>query len=293
MDGYIQALIDGLMIGGVYAMAAVGLSLAFGVMRIINWAHGQILMVGMTIAYVLISKSSMNPFVLAFVAGIFLFIFGYALQKLIFNHMLAKDTAREPQSVMTFTLGLGMVLTNLVQILMGATPMMAKHAFSGKTILLDNYYIISITKLVSFLTAVLLCGALYVFLQKSETGRAIRSISQNRFTARLMGIDVENIYCISFGVALGLTGVAGGLLSTFMATYPTVGDVFSFRAFVIVVLGGKGSVAGALVGGLLIGIIEKVGGLFMTDSYAQLITFLIFIGFLLFKPSGMFGKETA
>ena len=292
MAMFIQALIDGLMIGGVYAMVGVGLSLAFGVMRIVNWAHGSFLMLGMTLSYLMITKSGLNPFALAFVAGVLMFGLGFLIQRFIFNSMLAKDTSKEPANVMVFTLGISMFLINLVQMLFGANPLLAKHQYSGKTIILGEY-IISVSKLVAFILAVIIAVVLYLFLQKSETGRAIRGISQNRFTARLMGVDVEKIYCVSFGIALGVTGIAGGLLSTYMSTYPTIGDVFGFKAFVIVVLGGKGSVVGALVGGLIIGIVEKVCGVYMTDSYAQLITFLIFVMFLLFKPSGLFGKETA
>ena len=290
MASLLQSLLDGLLIGGVYATIAMGLSLAFGVMRIINWAHGELLMLSMYISFYIIKHTSMDPYLVLLFTGTVMFGIGYICQKVAFNRLLAREATREPISVLLFTSGLGMILSNGVLILFGAMTMQANTSYTGKTIKLSPM-IISNAKLISFSIAIAVALALFYILQKTEIGRAIRATSQNRSVAKLMGINESKIYCISFGISIMLVGISGALLMPYFSVYPTVGQVFSFKSFVIVVLGGKGSVLGALLGGLLIGVIEKIGALYFSESYAQLIIFLLFVVILLFKPSGLLSKE--
>ena len=287
---FVQALINGLLIGGVYATIAIGLSLAFGVMRMINWAHGELLMVSMYISFYLIQATGMNPYLVLFITGTSMFAVGYLLQKTVFNRLLAREKEREPISVLLFTSGLGMVLSNGILMLCGPSIQQAQTAYTGITVKISEL-IISVPKTISFVIALLAALALYFLLQKTEIGRAIRATSQNRSVAKLMGIKESKIYCISFGLSIALVGISGALLIPYMPIYPTVGQVFSFKSFVIVVLGGKGSVIGALLGGLIVGIIEQVGGLFLSDLYAQILVFLLFVIILLVKPTGLLGKE--
>jgi len=287
---YVQALIDGLLVGGVYATIAVGLSLAFGVMRIINWAHGELLMTGMYISYFIFTATGLDPYLIMLLTAVMMFFVGFFLQKGIISNILERETELEPISVLLFTSGLGLFLSNLALMIFGANPLTANTAYTGKSLQIASIYV-SVPKLISFTIAIVCTLALYFFLQRSEMGRAIRATAQNRSVATLMGINMKHIYNVAFGIGIALVGLSGALLLPYLPVVPTVGATFSFKSFVIVVLGGQGSVPGALLGGLLVGIIEKLGTQLVSDSVAQMAVFIVFILVLLFKPYGLLGKK--
>ena len=212
------------------------------------------------------------------------------MQETVISKLLARETVREPISVLLFTSGLGMVLTNAALIVFGSAPKTALTPLSGKMIAMGDM-LISLPKIISFSIALCCTIALFFFLQRTETGRAIRAISQNRQVATLMGINQKRVFSIAFGISIALVGLSGALLIPYFPVGTTVGQTFSFRSFVIVVLGGKGSVIGALLGGLIVGVIEKVGGLLFSDTYAQMMVFVIFVIVLLFKPNGLLGQK--
>ena len=288
---YIQALFDGLMLGGLYAAIAVGLSLAFGVMRMVNWAHGEFLMISMYLAASLIMSLGMDPYLTILITGPVLFLVGFLLQRGVLNRIIEKDDAREPRRVLLFTAGLGMVLTNGCIMLFSSDTRVVVTPYTGSAFNIGPFFF-TLPRLIAFVIALAFTAALYLFLQKSETGRALRATSQNRTAAKLMGINEKVIYAIAFGLGLALVGISASVLVPFFPFSPSVGLVFGFKSFVIVVLGGKGSVPGALLGGLIVGVIEKVGGIFLTDSYAQALLFVLFVAILLVKPTGLLGKET-
>ena len=290
MSMYVQALIDGLLVGGVYATIAVGLSLAFGVMRIINWAHGELLMTGMYISYFIFTATGLDPYLIMLLTAVMMFFVGFFLQKGIISNILERETELEPISVLLFTSGLGLFLSNLALMIFGANPLTANTAYTGKSFQIASIYV-SVPKLISFTIAIVCTLALYFFLQRSEMGRAIRATAQNRSVATLMGINMKHIYNVAFGIGIALVGLSGALLLPYLPVVPTVGATFSFKSFVIVVLGGQGSVPGALLGGLLVGIIEKLGTQLVSDSAAQMAVFIVFILVLLFKPYGLLGKK--
>ena len=287
---YLQALIDGLLIGGVYATMAVGLSLAFGVMRIINWCQGELLMVSMYISYFVFTWLGMDPYLIVFLTAFVLFCVGYILQKGVIGNLLDRSNEREPISVLLFTAGLGMVLSNAALVFIGSNPLSEQTRYTGQMLEVGTI-LVSVPKLISFDFALCLTLLLYTLLQKSEVGRAIRATAQNRSVATLMGIDQKKIYRLSFGLSLAMVGASGALLIPYYPVSTTVGNIFSFKTFVIVVLGGMGSVPGALLGGLLVGIIEKVIGQAWSDTYAQILVFVIFVAVLLFKPNGLMGEK--
>ena len=291
MERFIQALISGLLMGGVYSTIAVGLSLAFGVMRVINWAHGELLMISMYLSFLIINATGWNPYLVIFIVGLIMFIFGYFFQGSVINRLLVREESREPISVLLFTAGLGMILSNFALIVFGANPIMVSTPYQGRTFMVGEV-IVSVPRLISFAIAITATFLLYFFLQKTEAGRAIRATSQNRSIAQLMGINQKRIYALAFGIGIALVGISGGLLVPFFSIYPLVGLTFSNRSFIIVVLGGKGSVMGALVGGLIVGLIEQLAGQLLTDAYAQAIVFLLFVFVLLFRPSGLLGRES-
>lgn len=284
---YFQALLDGILLGGVYATVAVGLSLAFGVMNILNWAHGELLMVGMFISYLLVTYLKIDPYLTLFVNVVVMFGIGYMLQKNVFSNILKKDKDKEPMSVLIATSGLGMILVSVATMIFGSNAMSAQTAYSGKTIWLGEI-MLSVPRAISFVIAILATVGLYLLLQKTELGRSLRATAQNREVAKLMGINTDRAYNIAFGLSLALVGVAAALLAPNYTVYPKVGGSFGLKAFVIVLLGGKGNVPGALVGGLAIGIIERLGAIIWNESYALLLVYALFILILLVMPDGIF-----
>lgn len=289
---YLQALFDGLLQGGVFAAVAVGLSLVFGVMRIINWSHGETLMVSMYVSFFLYTFLHINPYICVLINAIIFFCYGYFLQRTALNNLLSREKDREPTSILLFTAGLGMVLTNVALMLFGGNSRSIGGTFDLGTIDSKGLGVIfSISKLIAFFISIAFTMLLFYFLQRTETGRALRATSQNRSVSQLMGIDVKRIYGIAMGIGLALVGVSGALLITFFPVTPDVGSVYSLRSFIIVVLGGKGSVPGALLGGLIVGVIETLGAQLTSQSYAQVMLFVIFVLILLFRPAGLMSKE--
>ena len=286
----LQALIDGLLIGGVYAVIAIGLSLAFGVMRIVNWAHGELLMLSIYTSYFIFTWFGIDPYLLMFLTAVLMAGFGYILQRFVISNMLAREKEVEPISVLLFTAGLGVFLSNLALVIFKGNPRTATTVYPGRSLHVGMLYV-SVPKLISFVIAMGCTVLLYYFLQKSETGRAIRAASQNRNVVTLMGVNIKRLYNIAFAISVGMVGIAGALLLPYSSVQPTSGTTYSFKSFVIIVLGGQGSVIGALISGLLVGIIEKVGTLYFSDTTAQIAVFAVFVLVLLLRPNGLFGRK--
>ena len=286
----IQGIIDGLLIGGVYATCAVGLSMSFGVMRVTNWAHGALLMLSMYGGYYAVTLLGINPYLSMFLVAPVMFCLGYLLQRFIINRILIREMDREPTSVLLFTSGMDTFLCYLAMILFGSLAKTANTAYTGVSINIGQFFV-SKAKLYSFIIAIIVTMALYLFVQKSETGRCLRAASQNRNVVCLMGIDLQNLYAIAMGIALAVTGIAGTLLTPVISVNYDSGTTFSVLCFIIVILGGKGNILGCLLGGLIVGLIQRVAGLFVTDSLANCIVYALFIVMLLVRPSGLLGKE--
>jgi branched-chain amino acid transport system permease protein len=197
---------------------------------------------------------------------------------------------REPLGVLLLTSGLWLILDNLALLIFGADYRAAKTPYSGLSHQFGNI-LISVPRAYAFIGTIIGSCALYIFLKKTSTGKAIRATGQDRDTAGLMGVNIYRIYNIAFGIGIAITGFIGGLLTPFFYVHPTVGFSFDIRAFVIVILGGLGSIPGALVGGLIIGIIESVGAQFMTATWTAAIIYIIFLLVLFFKPEGILGLK--
>ena len=290
MEAILQAATSGILMGGIYSLIAVGLSLIFGVMRIINFAHGEFLMVGMYLCYWLILLLGIDPYLAALIVTPIMFVVGYLFQLGPLNTMLVREKSREPLSILLFTAGLSLVLQNVALIWFGADARAVTTSYTGTTISLGDL-IISIPRFYAFIISILCTGFVFWLLTKTEIGRAIRATAQDRTVAKLMGINEKKVYCIAFGMGSALVGISGALLVPFYYVFPTVGGMFGLQSFIIVVLGGVGSIKGAFYGGIMIGLIEAVGTQFTSPAYAELLVFAMFIGVLLFKPSGLFGLE--
>jgi branched-chain amino acid transport system permease protein len=283
---FLQALISGILIGGVYALIGIGLTMIFGVMRIINFAHGDILMVGMYVTYFLFTLLHVDPFASILITGPLLFLFGAFLQKVVVNRVL--DAL--PQNQILLTIGLGLIMSNTVMLAFTSDYKILTTKYSSSSVKLGGLSISS-PLVISFLITAVITVALYWFLLKTDTGQAIRATAQDREAARLMGINVGRMSIIAFGLGAGLAGTAGALISPTYYIFPQVGSIFTLKAFVIVVLGGMGSVIGATLGGVLIGIAESVGGVYFGAGWKEVVVFVLFLLVLLFKPSGLLGKS--
>lgn len=277
-----QVLISGLMLGGIYALISMGLTMIFGVVRVINFAHGEFLMLAMFLVYWLNVLTGMDPYVSVIVTVPVLFLFGVLVQR-----VLIQPIQGAPATVKIFsTLGLGFMLSNLALMLWHADYRSIKVGYSTAVININSLSI-SVPRLVAFCAALLVAVIMFSFLNKTDIGKQIRAVSQNRQAALLMGVNVKRIYMIAFGIGSALVGLAGSLLMPMYYVYPTIGALFSLIAFVVVVLGGLGNMYGAFLGGLLIGLIEALAGAFIDPALKEVIYFVIFILILLWKPSGL------
>jgi branched-chain amino acid transport system permease protein len=287
---FLQGAAGGLLIGGVYALVALGLNIVFGTMRVINFAQGTLLMVGMFGVYWLWALLGLHPYWSPLVTVPALFGLGWLIQQLLVGPLIFRERAREPMSVLLLTLGLALVLENLALLLFAADFKTVPIDIGRRTFKLAGL-IVSVPRLIG-LGAMLVTGAgLWLFFTRTDLGRAVRATGQDRQVARLMGIDDRRIYNVAFGLSAALMGIAAAVLVPFFYVHPAVGTSFLLKAFVIVVLGGLGSMPGAVVGGLLVGLIEGVVALYVQAAAAQIVLFGLFVGLVFVRPTGLLGVE--
>ena len=280
-----QSIVNGLLLGGIYAVAALGLSLVFGIMDIVNLAHGHMLMVGAYVAIILFAATGTSPLVGMFLAIGLLFALGIVLQKVLLQHVVGEGI--EQPIIVLF--GLALILQNIGQQVLGGDARTADLGIPGSGIDL-GFVFLSLPRAVTFVVAVSLIVSTWVFLQYTRTGQAIRATAQNRTAAKHMGIDTDRIYVITLGIGTALAGAAGALLSMLFPIDPYVGWSYLLKAFAVVVLGGVGSILGTLVGGVVLGVSENLGALYLGGGYRNVVSLLIFLGVLLLKPEGLFGS---
>ena len=280
------AAINGLLMGGIYTLVASGLTLIYGVLHIINFAHGSMLMLAMFAVYFLLTKAGIDPYLALFVMVPGMYGLGY----LLYRYMIGKLSLGRDENILLITLGLSILLENLALLFFKGDSRTISLAYSDKMIELGPL-LLGVPKVVSFVAAMVLCGLLGLFITRTDTGKAIRAVAKERMGARLVGIDVDKVFAISFGVGLATLGAAACLLMPIFYVSPSSGHVFVIVAFTVVVLGGMGSFLGAVVGGLIVGLTESFGGLFLGESLGQIGISLIFILILLFRPSGLFGDK--
>jgi branched-chain amino acid transport system permease protein len=281
-----SAAINGLLIGGIYTLVASGLTLIYGVLHIINFAHGSLLMLAMFGVYYLLMKLGIDPYMSLLIMVPAMYLLGYLLYKLLIGRL----SQGKDENILLITLGLSILIENLALMFFKGDTRTISVSYSDTMVELGPT-LVSLPKIISFGAAMALCAALGLFIQRTDTGRAIRAVAKERVGARLVGIDVERIFAISFGIGLATLGAAACLLMPIFYVSPTTGHVFVIVAFTVVVLGGMGSFLGAVIGGLIVGLTESFGGLFLGESLGQIGISLIFILILLFRPSGLFGAK--
>ncbi len=286
MTVFLQSLISGILVGGAYALIGIGLTLIFGVMRIINFAHGDLLMIGMYLSFFLHEIWKIDPFVSIVIVIPLMFLFGAFLQKTLINRVLGAL----PQNQILLTIGIGLVMSNSVMLLFTSDYRILTTSYSSASFKLGEISI-STPLLISFLITTAITLMLYWFLLKTDTGQAIRATAQDRDAAQLMGINVRRMSIIATGLGAALAGTAGSLIAPTYYIYPQVGSAFTLKAFVIVVLGGMGSVLGATLGGVIIGATESLAAAYISSGLKELVVFVAFLLVLLFKPAGLLGKS--
>jgi len=285
----LQALINGLLTGALYALIGMGMALIFGVMRLVNFAHGAFMMLGMYVTYLLFTRTGVSPYLLFPLTGLVLFGFGYAVYVLLLRPIHGRSDFMQ----ILLTLGIALICTDGAQLVFGADYHQINLPLLGRNIQLGPHISVNAPWVVSFAIALALAVALYLFVMHTMTGRAARAIAQNRASAPLMGIDVFRVQAMTYAIGTAAAGVAGALLLPVFYLYPDVGAPFTLKAFAMVVLGGMESIVGAALAGLLLGVMESLTSLYWGNEWALAVDFVIFVLVLSFKPSGIFGSQRA
>jgi branched-chain amino acid transport system permease protein len=282
----IQGLLSGLLFGGVYSLMAVGLTLIFGVMRVVNFAHGDMMVWGMYLALVLATRGGLDPYVAFPVCAAALFALGLSVQRGLVDRIT--DAPHEMQILLM--LGVALVLENVALAVFGPEPARVRTPLAAATWFVGPFYI-DVARLAAFVLAIVLSLALALFLFRTDLGRTIRAAADNPYGALVIGTDVRRVYAVAFGVGAACVGAAGALVSPILPFQPSTGLTLSVASFNIVIIGGLGSLFGAFVGGLLVSVAESLGAVFLRPSLKELFSFSLMVVILLFRPAGLFGKR--
>jgi branched-chain amino acid transport system permease protein len=279
-----QVFINGLLLGGIYALVSIGLTLIFGVVRVINFAQGEYLMLGIYGTFWLFDLFGVDPYISFLLITPLVFIFGLLTQKMIIRPLLSAP----PSALIFATFGLSIVLQNGALLAWKSDPRSIQTSFSSAVLLLGGLAI-NTPRLVIFIATVAIVIGLYFFLNRTYWGKALTAVAQDRIAAQLMGVDIDKVYLLAFGIGVALEGLAGALLLPIYSAEPTIGTNFCIIAFVVVVLGGMGNVFGAFLAGLIIGFVEAFSGFFISPQLQGAVYFLIFVVFLIIRPQGLMG----
>ena len=288
MQLFWQDLVNGILAGGIFAVVALGFSLVWGIMNIINLAHGAFIMLGAYLAYVLFTAWHLDPFLSIPIGFVVLFAFGYCVQRFVINYVVRAPIL----TTFLLTFGLSLLIINLVLVIFHGDTKGITTSYSGANFSLGPVTIAWI-KLWTLVVALAITAVMHVWLTNSKTGRAIRAMAQDLDAAQLTGVRVSHLYAVVFGIGAGLAGAAGVLLSLSYSLQPSMGDPFVITAFVCCVLGGLGTVQGALVGGLLYGVLEAFGSQYIGTGLQDAVALVVLLLVLIVRPRGILGKATA
>jgi branched-chain amino acid transport system permease protein len=286
MLAFLQAALDGLMLGGVYAVISTGLTLVFGVMGIINFAQAEFLMLGMFVAYFAWAWLGLDPLIAAPAAFVIVGALGLAVQALLLRRVMRAP----PVAQIFLTVGLLIVLQNAALLVVGSSFRSVTTPYQASALRLGPLYL-SLPYLAAFVASMTSGLTLWIFLQRSWFGRAMRATAQDPFAAQLMGIDTQAMHGLAFAIGVGLTAFGGAVILPYLTVYPTVGEQFVVLMFTVVVLGGLGSILGAIAGGFGVGFIQSLSGLLLPIQLQNLVLFIVFIAVLAFRPEGLLGAR--
>lgn len=282
----VPAILNGLLTGAVYALIALGLTLIYGVLHIINFAHGALLTAALFAAFFAHRLLGLDPYLAILALGPLFFLVGYGLQRFV----IGPAAHGEDRNILLVTLGLAVVIENLLLCAFRADTRTLDLAY-GFDVLDLGIAFLSLPRVIAFAVVLVVAAALWLILAMTDTGKAMRAVAREKLGAELSGIDVAHIYAVTFGLGTACLAIAACLLIPSYYVNPHVGNGFVLLAFTIVVLGGMGSVTGSLVGGLFVGVVESLCGLYLGESLGQIGIFVMFILVLLLRPSGLFGQR--
>jgi branched-chain amino acid transport system permease protein len=285
---FIQSVVNGVMIGGVYALIAAGLTLIFGVMNVVNFAHGEFVMLGMFATYLIHHLLGLDPNLSLIVTVPIMFSVGVVIQRT----LIARVVGLPDESQILLTLGISVLLINLTLLIMGADPHSIKTSYKFSSIQIGPILII-MPRFIAFAVAMVASVTLWLFLSRTEIGRGLRAVAEKPEVAILMGINPKKMHWLAFAIGIALAGVAGTIVTPFRYIYPNVGQSYVLIAFVIVVLGGMGNILGAIIGAVLIGVTESLTAQYVALDLSMLGPFVMFVLVLLFMPTGILGKGKA
>jgi branched-chain amino acid transport system permease protein len=281
-----QSLLNGVLFGGVYSLMAVGLTLIFGVMRVVNFAHGDMMVWGMYLAWLLSTRLGLDPYLGFPVCAAALFVAGVLVQRGLVDRII--DAPHEMQILLM--LGVALVLENGALVAFGPEPQRVRSALALSTIYLGPIFV-DVARLVTFAVAIVLTALLYVFLFRSDLGRTIRAAADNGYGALVIGADVRRVYAVAFGIGAACVGAAGALVAPLLPFSPSAGLAASVTSFNIVIIGGMGSLPGAFLGGLLVSVAESLGAVFLKPSLKEVVSFSLLIAILIVRPAGLLGRR--
>ena len=282
----VPAVLNGLMTGAVYALIALGLTLIYGVLHIINFAHGALLTVAMFAAFFAHKLLGLDPYVAALGLTPLFFLLGYGLQRFV----IGPAAHGEDRNILLVTLGLAVVIENALLYAFRADTRTINLPYAFDVVEVGTAFL-AVPRVIAFIVVVAVALALWLLMRWTDTGKAIRAVAKEKRGAELVGIDVAHIYAVTFGLGTACLAIAACLLIPTYYVNPQAGNAFVLIAFTIVVLGGMGSVTGALIGGLFVGVVESLSSLYLGESLGQIGIFAMFILVLLFRPSGLFGER--
>jgi branched-chain amino acid transport system permease protein len=283
---YLEVLVQGALSGLVYGLMALGLSVIFGVVRVVNFAHGEFAVIAMYAAFILFTQLQLDPFLAVFPIGLVFFGLGYVLQRVLINSFVARPEHEQ----FILLVGLGIVIVNGLLMIFGPETRHADLAYAYDSWELGPI-IIDKVRVYAALAALLICLLLFGFFRFSLVGTAIRACADNRIGAAVVGLDVKRLYAFTFGIGLACVGAAGALMLSLFDVSPLLAPSFTLLAFTIVIVGGLGSMAGALVGGLLIGMSEALASIIIAPSMKSMVSFGLLVLILAFRPQGLFGRR--
>ena len=275
-----------MLFGGVFSLMAVGLTLIFGVMRVVNFAHGDMMVWGMYLAWLMATRGGIDPYVGFVVCAAALFVLGFVVQRVLVQRIV--DAPHEMQILLM--LGVALVLENTALLAFGPEPQRVRSALAQSTVWLGPVFV-DVARLIAFGVAVVLTLLLSLFLFRTHLGRSIRAAADNTYGALVIGTDVRRVYAVAFGVGAACVGAAGALVAPLLPFQPPTGLPLSVASFNIVIIGGMGSLLGAFVGGLLVAVAESLGAVFLKPSLKELVSFSLLVLILLFRPAGLFGRR--
>ena len=285
-DVYLNVAVGGILTGLVYGLMALGLSVIFGVVRVVNFAHGEMMSIAMYLAVVSFSSFHLDPLIMLVPIAAVLFVFGYVLQARLINPFVT----RPEYTQFLLLVAVAIIIVNVLLIIFGPDARSVQTAYAYDSFQLGPL-IVDASKLYAGIAAIVFAGALYAFFRFTLIGKAIRACADNYTGALVVGLDVRRLYALTFGIGAACVGAAGVMMTLIVDATPMIGPTYTLLAFVIVITGGLGSMPGALIGGLLIGLTEALAGLLFTPSAKSMFAFAILVAVLLFRPQGILGKR--